>query len=438
MMMKKILTLLLMLVAMAHANAQYMQSEQDTLRITLTNNKVYDYIWGTFQGLSFSSDFSKMAVVLPDNEITYDLDKVKSIRFYNRYSNPEVVLKAQNTGTYDGLFQLSAYPDQMFYFIACLASDEMFAGGGVQDRWIHEYDLLMNGTNHSALFTSWTLYYQAIANANSSIVHLQNLPPEVSSAEQHHALGEALFMRAFYYYELASLFGTVPMITDNKSWAQKMRISTPELVWGQILCDLKAAIAEMSEGTSPYWDDSRVGKYAAEAMLARAYLFYTGFYLGAHDMAQTTEANVDLPDGTTLTKQDVIAYLDDCVKNSGFTLVPDYRNLWPYTNRITREDYSYTKGQNLAWVEDDGAVNPEVLFKIKYNKNASWSTTPGYANRIALYLGMRDQNLDNTVPFGQGWGMGTVAPNLYDDWKTAEPQDMRREASIQDVFQFPQ
>ena len=182
MMMKKILTLLLMLVAMAHANAQYMQSEQDTLRITLTNNKVYDYIWGNFQGLSFSSDFSKMAVVLPDNEITYDLDKVKSIRFYNRYSNPEVVLKAQNTGTYDGLFQLSAYPDQMFYFIACLASDEMFAGGGIQDRRPHEYDLLINGMNHSGLMTTWDLYYKAIYNANSAIVHLQNLPPEVSSA----------------------------------------------------------------------------------------------------------------------------------------------------------------------------------------------------------------------------------------------------------------
>ena len=100
-MMKKILTVLLMLVAMANANAQYMQYEQDTLRITLTNNRVYDYIWGNFSSLSFSPDFTKMAIMYADNEITYDLDKVKSIRFYNRYSNPEVVLKAQGSGTYD-------------------------------------------------------------------------------------------------------------------------------------------------------------------------------------------------------------------------------------------------------------------------------------------------------------------------------------------------
>ena len=438
-MIKKILTVLLMLVVAAGANAQYIQQQQDTLRITLMNNKVYNYLWGNFRGLSFSPDFTKMAIVEADNEVTYDLSKVKSIRFYNRYSNPEVVLKAQGSGTYEGLFQLSAYPEQMYYLISCLASDEMFAGGGLQDRQMHEYDLLANGLNRSGLGSTWDLYYQAIYNANASVVHLQNLPPEVSSAEQHHALGEALFMRAFYYYELASLFGAVPVITDNKSWAQKMTSPTPALVWGQILYDLKTAIAEMNESSSADRDDSRVGKYAAEAMLARAYLFYTGFYLGAHDMAQTAEANIDLPDGTTLTKQDVIAYVEDCVNNSGFKLVPDYRNLWPYTNRITREDYSYTKGQNLAWVEDDGAVNPEVLFKIKYNKNASWNTnySVGYANRIALYLGMRGQMTDDTAPFGQGWGFGTVNPSLYDDWNTAEPQDMRREASIQDVTQLP-
>ena len=75
-MIKKIFTLLLMLVAVANANAQYLQYEQDTLRITLTNNRVYDYIWGNFQKLNFSSDFSKMAVVLPDNEIYYDFVQV--------------------------------------------------------------------------------------------------------------------------------------------------------------------------------------------------------------------------------------------------------------------------------------------------------------------------------------------------------------------------
>ena len=442
-MIKKLLTALLMLVVITGANAQIMQQQKDTLRVTTMDNKLHDFIlYGDkYESVNFSSDYTTMVFRDDwyDTETVFDLKNVKSVRFYNRFSNPQVLLKAQGSGVYDGLFQLSAWPEQMFYFISCLASDEMFGGGGLQDMQVKEYDLLTHGLNRGSLNTAWDVYYQAIYNANAAIVHLQNLPPEVSSAEQHHALGETLFMRAFYYYELASLFGAVPIITDNNSWVQKMTSPTPAQVWGQILYDLKTAIAEMNVSSSADMDDSRVGKYAAEAMLARAYLFYTGFYLGAHDMAQTAEANVDLPDGTRLTKQDVIACVEDCVNNSGFKLVPDYRNLWPYTNRITREDYSYTKGQNLAWVEDDGAVNPEVLFKIKYNKNASWNYTNGigYSNQIALYLGMRGQTLENTGPFGQGWGYGTVAPNLYDDWNTAEPQDMRRDASIQDVEQLP-
>ena len=435
MMMKKILTMLLMFVVVAEANAQFLQQEQDTLRITMRNDKVHDFIWGTFKSVDFSTDYTKVMVKEEDKDVSFDLDNVKSIRFYNRFSNPEVVLKAKGSGTYDGLFQLSEYPERMFYIISCVASDEMFGGGGTFDHQIHEYDLLMNGANRSCLKYAWEYYYQAIFNVNTSIVHLQNLPPEVSIAEQRHALGEAHFMRAFFYYELASIFGTVPIITDNKSWAQKLTSTTPAMVWGQILYDLKTAIAEMNEKASSDMDDSRVGKYAAEAMLARAYLFYTGFYLGAHDIAMTAEANIDLPDGTQLTKKDVIAYIEDCVNNSGFTLVEDFRNLWPYTNRVTREDYIYTMGKNLAWVEDDGGVNPEVLFKIKYNKYASWDAR-GYSNQIALYMGMRGQAITNTFPFGEGWGFGTVSPAFYDDWSTAEPQDMRRDASIQDVEQL--
>ena len=103
-------------------------------------------------------------------------------------------------------------------------------------------------------------------------------------------------------------------------------------------------------------------------------------------------------------------------------------------------DYSYTKVQGLKWVEDDGAVNPEVLFKIKYRNNASWNsnTTIGYANRVALFMGLRyNQDFESTFPFGYGWGFGPVSSAFYSDWAQAEPNDMRRDASIQDVNELP-
>lgn len=342
------------------------------------------------------------------------------------------LLKETNTGAYEGLFFETGNTISMNFFISCLASDEMLGGGGLSDKVFHNIDLL-----DADVTEAWYNYKEYITNTNNVIQRIKDLQPGLEDANVRHAMGEALFLRAYYYQQMASLFGTVPVITDNSSWEQKMSSSTPEKVWGQIISDLREAIVLM-DGYSPTLtvDDSRIGKYAAEAMLARAYLFYTGYYCGINDIA-LGDATVDLTDGTVLTKKMVVDYLNDCIKNSGFSLVSDYRNLWPYTNRLTVEDYNYTKGKNLKWVEDDDAVNPEVLFKIKYNKNANWGTTMGYSNQPALFFGVRvGGDREKCFPFGQGWGAGTVSPGLYSDWAEAEPNDMRRDASIQDMSQM--
>ena len=94
-------------------------------------------------------------------------------------------------------------------------------------------------------------------------------------------------------------------------------------------------------------------------------------------------------------------------------MVDDFRNLWAYSNKYTKGDYPYTAGQGLNWVEDDNGINPESMFAVKFNKQADWSTTIGYANGMALHFGVRGgQAYANTFPFGQGWGAGPVAPNL--------------------------
>jgi hypothetical protein len=366
------------------------------------------------------------------------MNDVKSVRFYNHWSNPNVLMNAEETGAYEGLYTASYDPYALLYMISCIASDEMLGGGGVQDMLSQGTDLLIS--DYYGKDDTWKTYYKIIDNVNNAIAQLESMPSEVKKSDVDHARGEALFLRAFYYTQLASIFGPVPVVL-NGTWQEKLTPSTPEAVWGQILLDLKNAISLM-DGYSPTLtiDDSRVGKYAAEALLARSFLFYTGFYQGVHNIA-ANNASVKLPDGSTLTKSDVITYINDCVNNSGFTLVKDYRNLWPYTNRLTVEDYSYTKGQGLKWVEDDGAVNPEVLFKIKYRNNASWGSTTkeGYANRLALYLGMRFVwDFASTFPLGYGWGAGPVSSAFYDDWAKAEPNDMRRGASILNVNELPQ
>lgn len=338
-------------------------------------------------------------------------------------------------GVYENLNAVNANPQESFLYYAQLASDDNLGGGGVNDKSMQAMDLI---TNYNANMTKdfFNQRYEGINRANTLIQALPNT--SLSDEQKAQYLGEAKFLRAFYYYELSSMYGNVPLRTEPSGTS--ITQGSIQDVWAQILMDLRDASRDMPATRKT---DGHVDKYTAEAMLGRAWLFYSGFFCNGFTIADEVSTNYsplttcELPDGSTLTKQDVIGYIDDCVNNSGYSLVPDFRNLWAYTNRCTVEDYDYTKGQGLKWVEDDqnngASTNPESMFAIKFNKFASWSTTIGYANGYALHFGVRGgQAYANTFPFGQGWGAGPVAPNLVDDWKSAEPNDIRRDASIQD------
>ncbi len=368
-----------------------------------------------------------------------DIDNVENIGEMSSSQFPQTDADAEAVlaGVYQNLNEIHANPQMSFLYNACLASDDQLGGGGTNDKLMQAEDLLLN---YNADMTNqfYADRFKGISRANTLLEVLEG-SEGMSEDVKNQAIGEAKFLRAYYYYELASMYGNVPLVrnaaeADNKQGDIKV-------LWGQILQDLRDAASSMPATNS--LNSSRVGhvdKYAAEAMLGRAWLFYTGMYCNGTTVADMVSTNysplttVELPDGTTLTKQDVIGYIDDCVNNSGYSLVDDFRNLWAYTNSKTINDYPYAAGQGLKWVENDNGLNPESMFAIKFNKQASWDTTIGYSNGYALHFGVRGgQDIANTFPFGQGWGAGPVAPNLVKDWKVAEPNDIRLKATVCDV-----
>ena len=363
------------------------------------------------------------------------IDNVENIGEMSTSEFPKTDSHVQDilAGVYQNLNTTHANPQCSFLYAACLASDDQFGGGGTNDKLMQAEDLLCN---YNADMTNqfYADRYAGIARANTLIKVLT----EASGMDENvknKGLAESYFLRAFYYYELSSMYGNVPLILDPEQ--EDNTQGDIKKLWGQILMDLRNACDMLPNEKR---SDGRIDKYTAEAMLSRAFLYYTGMYGSGSDLSALTSTtysplqSVELNDGTTLSKQDVINYIDDCVNNSGYELVPDFRNLWAYTNNLVVKEYPYTKDQNLKWVEDDNGVNPESMFAIKFNKLASWGTTIGYANGIALHFGVRGgQDYANTFPFGQGWGAGPVAPNLVNDWKAAEPNDMRLKATICDV-----
>lgn len=374
-----------------------------------------------------------------------DIDNVENMGEFSTENFPasEEDGAATLAGVYENLNAVNANPQESFLYFAQLASDDALGGGGTNDKLMQAMDLICN-YNSNMTNDYYVQRYQGINRANTLIQALPNT--SMSDDIKNQYMGEALFLRAFYYYELASFYGNVPLVTVPSGDASTQGDVT--VLWGQILQDLRDAVEIMP---STRKSDGHVDKYTAEAMLGRAWLFYTGFFCNGTTIADLTSTtynpltSVALPDGTTLTKEQVTTYIDDCVNNSGYQLVPDYRSLWAYTNKYTVEDYDYTKGQNLTWCQDDedGSTNAddvEFMFSIKFNKLADWQTTIGYANGYALHFGVRGgQSYGNTFPFGQGWGAGPVAPNLVNDWKSADPdgKDIRLNASIQDWTTCP-
>ena len=341
-------------------------------------------------------------------------------------------------GVYQNLSQVSANPQMSFFYLSTLASDDNYGGGGGNDKLMQALDILCN-YQENMLQQFWSDRYTGIFRANSLINAIDNCKGFPSEDAKNRILGEALTLRAFYYYELISQFGRIPLITTPST--EDLPQSSAADVFGQILLDLKTAFDIMPAERGL---DGHLDKYGAGALLGRAWLYYTGMYCNGEDITEITSTNyspltsVTLADGSTLTKENVISVLDAIVSSNAYSLVNDYQNLWAYTNSFTVEDYPYTSGKGFAWVQNDNAVNPESMFAIKYNKLASWQTTIGYGNSYSLHFGIRGgQAYGNTFPFGQGWGAGPVTPNLVREWATAEPTDLRREASIQDVKELP-
>ena len=342
---------------------------------------------------------------------------------------------------------VNANPQETFLYAAILASDDALGGGGSNDKLMQSFDFITNYGN-DATVNFYKQRYEGIGRANTLLDGIDDLPMEADVMAQ--TKGEALFLRAFYYYELASMYGTgIPLVTTADG---KVDYTNAEGFWGQILQDLYIAATTMPATKK---QDGHVDKYCAEAMLTRAWLFYTGFYCNGETIADLTSTSynpltsVNLPNGTTLTKDMVKELINDCYNNSGYSLVDKFYNLWAYSNNVTNWDSGTllvnTDADGNAeeeivfnWAENDNKVNPESMFATKFNKLASWSTTIGYGNGYALHFGVRGgQDYANTYPWGQGWGAGPVNPSVVVDWGAANSKDTRLKQSIINVNSMP-
>ncbi|WP_026474430.1 RagB/SusD family nutrient uptake outer membrane protein [Alkaliflexus imshenetskii] len=338
--------------------------------------------------------------------------------------------KQMMAGIYTIMNNLQHQVDRSPFFIWEVASDDKLGGGGMNDIQAQSYETFQFSDNEM-LAHSWSVLYLGIHRANFAIENMGLLADDVvSPALKNQYVGEAYFLRAWYFYQLNSVFNEVPLKITTE--AVNLPAATADEIYGQIASDLKSAIELLPNVPYAQTQQGRVTKWAAQALMARAFLFYTGFY---------QKTAITLPEGGSVTKQNVITWLEDCYVNSGHYLVDDFHELWPYTNELTIGTYKYIQdymaetGKTLKFASDNGARNPETVFALQFSNFANWDIRRGYSNTYQLFYALRGlQNIENTYPFAGGWGQGNSIPeSLVDQWLADEPNDVRLWASVMDI-----
>ena len=325
-------------------------------------------------------------------------------------------------GIYSVMNRNLADPEEDPFFIFDIASDDRLGGGSQSNIGAQGVDRLMNAYV-DWMKPLWQQRYAGINRANSALETIDNVKGWTSDSKKNQLLCEIHFLRAFYYFNLAQVFNGVPLVLTTEP--QNLPKATPDEVYAQIASDLKKAIEYGPSIKYPEFGEGRVSKWAAEGMMARVWLFYTGFY-------NKTELPLPADEGGSISKQQVVSWLEDCIQNSGFGLVTDQRNLWPYTNPYTGKDYKYDIDNGLNWETDE---NKENMFAIKMSNKPGWSADAQLRhNRIVEFYGLRKTTAD-AFPFSvQGYSNGPVCEKLWTDW-AADPDyagDYRRIGSICD------
>lgn len=316
------------------------------------------------------------------------------------------------TGVYSMLGR--AEPLGFTYFISEIMSDNCFGGGDQADKSCKAMDQFKKSSEDMFRWT-WRGRYMGIYRANFLMQALDELQWD-SQEHRDRVEGETRMMRAWFYFDLSLMFGEVPLVTTPE--AVNIPKNPADETYAFIASDLLAAIEKIPAVNVTEMarkDNGRMTRWAAEALLARVWLFYTGYY---------NKTSLPTVDGGEVTLQQVQAYVDDCIANSGHNLLDDYRNLWPYSYV---QDYTFTKNNGLQWAGDG---NIEEVMAIKYSTLGTWDVISQKCNQVCLYYGVRGQsNYAFTFPFGQGWGFAPVNPKLWEEWDDA---DIRKKGSVID------
>jgi len=330
----------------------------------------------------------------------------------NYYTTPAEAQEAL-TGCYDALQLIYSAGGVATPIASDVMSDLCFGGTGAGDGdnypMMDEFDQSVSPSDVNLFEDNWKAYYKGIFRCNSLLINFDKIDWGNQESQKNSVEAEARFLRAYFYFDMVRLWERVPLLLEPSS--ENIPQSGPEDIYTAITEDLLFAVENGSTATYSQIGTGQYGhanKWAAEAMLARVFMFYTGYY-GKDNLVGL------------VTKAQALSYVEDIIANGGFGLVPNYADLWPAAA-------TYEAAQNGKPIYENtyaGETNQEVVYAIKYTYTSDYNgNTDG--NHWMVMNGLRKMSW---VPsgYGSGWGACPVVPEVYRNWSS---NDTRRAASI--------
>ena len=278
----------------------------------------------------------------------------------------------------------STFSDQTFnngFYLVAMLDDDTWAAGdnrgaNVDLEALNEFRYTSStGTIQSAFSGDYKIIYAS----NLILCNVENPDTDIKKR----AVAEAYFFRAYAYFDLVTLFGSVPKVTALTNDGNYQVASSPaEEIYELIESDLEAAISMniLPEKTS--LDDSetsiRITKQTAQALLGKAYLF---------DKKYDAAAKM----------------LDQVIASGKYGLFQgNYGDIFCAQNNFNREVMLAVNNANDPTNNSFTAMN--VFHGWRVDRFEGWSTAS-----IDVYE--------------MGWGFGVPTKNLYDAFVEMEGPD---------------
>ncbi len=288
------------------------------------------------------------------------------------------------------------------WFIGDIASDDALKGGGNTTDMADVYDIENWRTTdqNTLLLDFYRAQYQGIGRCNLALEYIGKtevgIDKNFTLEMKNRLLGEAYYLRAYYYFRLLRIFAGVPMplqvLKSSDQWG--MPRSSVDSVYTQILSDLGMANKYLwLKSDYETADLGRATKGAAQAMLMKVNLYMASSYWQKQGVTKTPAACYT----------DAKAWGDSIIASGEYDLCSNY------------EDNFTVAGENGI----------ESVFEIQYAEVPWGDYGEGFGYTAGSFTQVLTRSRNSKI--GGGWGFDHPTQNLYDEFEAGDP---RRDVAI--------